>query len=71
MTRPQQDATRALLHAEKAWLQAYGWSEVMPGRWAHKSVPIATVPARASGTQVTLRDAIAFTRADPLKYGEV
>lgn len=62
MTTSQQSATRALLAAEKAWLKAYGWSEVMPGRWTHKSAPNVAAA-------ISLRDAIAFTRSDPLKYG--
>jgi len=62
MTRPQQDATRALIHAEKEWLRSYGWTEVSPGRFAHKSAP-------KIADSIGMRDAIAFTRADPLKYG--
>lgn len=62
MTSPQQSATRALLHAEKEWLKAYGWREVAPGRWSHKSAP-------KTAANIGMRDAIAFTRSDPLRYG--
>lgn len=62
MTRPQQEATRNLNHAEKEWLKAYGWFEVAPGRFTHRSAP----KLKDSYTQ---RDALAFTRGDPLRYG--
>jgi hypothetical protein len=62
MTRSQQETTRALLHAKKEWLKSYGWKEVSPGRWAHKSAPKVA-------ESVTIRDAIAFTEANPLGYG--
>lgn len=62
MTRPQQEATRALLHAEKDWLKAYGWFECSPGRMTHRNAP-------KFKDSYTLRDAIAFTRGDPLRYG--
>lgn len=62
MTRPQQEATRALLHAEHEWLKAYGWFQVAPGRWTHRSAPKLK-------DSYTARDALAFTRGDPLRYG--
>lgn len=62
MTRLQQEAARALLHAEREWLKAYGWFECSPGRMTHRKAP------KLKDSYV-LRDAIAFTRGDPLRYG--
>jgi len=64
MTRPQQEVTRALLHAEREWLKAYGWFESSPGRFTHRSAPKLK-------DSHTIRDAIAFTRGDPLRYGSM
>lgn len=62
MTRAQQEATRALTHAEYEWLKAYGWERVLPGgRVKHKFAP-TTRP------DYSVRDAIAMTRAEPLRF---
>lgn len=61
MTRAQHEATRALAHAEKEWLQSYGWYELC-GRYTHPKAP-DTRP------DYSLRDAVAMTRADLLRYG--
>lgn len=63
MTRPQQEATRALLHAEYEWLKAYGWERVLPGsRVKHRQAP-------DTQADYSVRDALAMTRADLLRYG--
>lgn len=63
MTRLQQETTRSLLASEFAWLESYGWLRVLPGcRVSHPKAP--TLKADYS-----VRDAVAFTRAEPLRYG--
>jgi hypothetical protein len=62
MTRLQHDATRHLHAAEVLWLAAYGWKDRIGGRYYHPKAP-DTRP------DYSLRDAVAMTRADLLRYG--
>lgn len=67
MTREEQDTDRALIQSERAWLVARGWSlvagsnSVHPFRYSHPGAPSAK-------TDYTQRDALAMTRADPLRF---
>ena len=60
MTRDEQTTERALVHAQADWLRARGWREV-GHRWGHESAP-TNAPA------LSLADAMAFSRAEPLRY---
>jgi hypothetical protein len=69
MTRDEQQTERALVQAQSDWLRARGWVElggissslVGMHRWRHQSAPPST-PA------LSLVDAMAFTRQEPLRY---
>ena len=71
MTREEQETDRALQQAEHDWLRARGWVMVtgvgaslayrLERRFAHPRAPTA----RESYTR---RDALAMTRAEPLRY---
>lgn len=62
MTRTQHEASRALARAEYNWLAAYGWTRQTPGsRVRHRSAP-------PECEAYSVRDAMALTRADPLRY---
>lgn len=68
MTREMQETERALAQAERAWLVARGWSLVAgsasnahPFRFAHPAAPTAR-------ESYTARDALAMTRAEPLRF---
>lgn len=62
MTHAQQEATRALLKAEYAFLESYGWSRVLPGgRVRHANAP-DTRP------DYSVRDAMVMTRGEPLRF---
>ena len=61
MTREQQDTDRELTRAEYKWLLARGWQLEAGGRFSHPSAP----KARDS---YTVRDAVAMTRAESLRY---
>ena len=56
MNRAQQVTTRALELAEIEWLLSYGWTRDLGG-FRH--------PKLKSERPVSLRDAVALTRADP------
>jgi hypothetical protein len=65
VTREMQDTERALLRAEHDWLIARGWNAARPHsdrtRYAHKNAPKAR-------EDYTARDAMAMTRAEPLRF---
>lgn len=61
MTREMQDTERALVRAEQDWLLARGWTLVGRARYAHPTAPSARPDYAA-------RDALAMTRAEPLRY---
>ena len=62
MTREQHQAARELLEAELKWLFAYGWQPSPFGQrvW-HRAAPKGHV-------DYTVSDAMALTRAEPLRY---
>jgi hypothetical protein len=62
MNRLQHQTTRALAEAEKEWLYSYGWKLTYSGHYIHPAAP-DTRP------DYSLRDAVAMTRADLLRYG--
>jgi hypothetical protein len=62
LTREQQTADKRLEQAQSDWLAAYGWS-LVDGRWKHPNMPTANPRGYATG------DAMAFTRAEKLRYG--
>jgi hypothetical protein len=66
VTRAQQEATWELAQAQGKWLRAYGWRPVdvsaRDPRWAHRYAPKAK-------ESYTTSDALALTRAEPLRYG--
>ncbi len=62
MTREMQDTERALQRAEQDWLLARGWSASGAAvRWSHHAAPSAR-------PDYARRDALAMTRAEPLRY---
>lgn len=61
MTRSQQETTRALHHAKKEWLRAYGWEPRGPDRFWHRAAP-------QNHDSYTIRDAIMLTEGNPLGY---
>lgn len=68
MTRAEQDTERALLRAEGEWLEARGWTRasgysdslLSGARWSHTSL--------FSPIGYKQRDALALTRAEPLRF---
>ena len=63
MTRDQHQATLRLVISETEWLKAYFWDyDRSTNSWKHVVLP---------AMMVTLRDAVALTRADLLKFGSV
>jgi hypothetical protein len=73
VTREEQDTERALVRAEEAWLKARGWRLTTNGfgsllSGARYSHPAAPGPG-GGAADFLIRDALALTRADPLRYG--
>ena len=64
MTQKQHQAQRELELAQLRWLDAYGWKVVDKSgqRVTHKQAP-------KSFPNYSVGDAMAMTRAEPLRYG--
>ena len=64
MTQKQHTAQRELELAQLRWLDAYGWKVV-----GHTGKRVAHVAAPKSFENFSVGDAMAMTRAEPLRYG--
>lgn len=71
MTRDEQSTERALTHAEAQWLTARGWTCKTQGtgsmhagaRWTHPDLR-----GSLSTNDLSQRDALTLTRAEPLRF---
>ncbi len=70
MTRAEQDTERALVRAETEFLKARGWTVTVGGLGSSLggSVRLAHESLKGGPTDYCLRDAMALTRAEPLRF---
>jgi len=68
VTREQQDTDRALVRAEHDWLLARGWIASRPFRDVAERVRYSHPGAPSARPDYAARDALAMTRADPLRF---
>ena len=68
MTREEQDTERALVLSELAWLKARAWRIAVAGAGSlHAGVRLEHPELRNPST-LGLRDALAISRAEPLRF---
>lgn len=68
MTREEQDTERSLVRAETEWLKARGWQLVNAGFGSLASGARFAHPDLRGPSDFCLRDALAITRAEPLRF---
>ncbi len=68
MTRDEQSTERALSLAESAWLQARGWKLAARGHGSMYTAARYTHPDLDGVSDLCQRDALALTRAEPLRF---
>ena len=68
MTRDEQDTEHALVRAEAAWLKARGWVLTTGGTDRLMSGARFSHPDLRGPLDYRMRDALALTRAEPLRF---
>lgn len=68
MTREEQDTERALVRAEADWLKARGWTLATGGTDSLMSGARFSHPDLRGPIDYRMRDALALTRAEPLRF---
>ncbi len=68
MTREEQDTERQLTRAESDWLKARGWVLTQGGSGALMTGARFSHPDLRGPVDYRMRDALALTRAEPLRF---
>jgi hypothetical protein len=68
VTREEQDTERALVRAEAEWLKARGWVLAQAGSGPLMSGARFSHPDLRGPVDYRMRDALALTRAEPLRF---